>query len=157
MADPIRVVVIPYEHVSRPKRLAVGDVVRCSTFTPGFQFSDSPRVTVGWRRLGDPDYFYKNGKGVLRHDPSRAVATFLITQIVLETHHGPDDVFPDDEWRMSRLVHAVRLTSDFVFTEQSEEILFSLNEPMSLADPDEDSIEILGCAELPIVWTKLLK
>jgi hypothetical protein len=38
------------------------------------------------------------------------------------------------------------------FSRKSERIRFSLDEPMSIARPSENSIEILGFAELPISW-----
>jgi hypothetical protein len=40
----------------------------------------------------------------------------------------------------------------FVLAENAEEIYFALDEPMSVMSPDEESVEIVGYAALPIRW-----
>jgi hypothetical protein len=49
-------------------------------------------------------------------------------------------------------VWCVRLDQSFEFSAASERIRFNLDEPMSVARPDEATIEVLGCVELPVTW-----
>ena len=76
---------------------------------------------------------------------------FLVSAIALVEAEGAEDVFPDS-FLFSRQVTCVRLADDFSFDSASERIRFTLNEPMSVAQPDEKRIEILGFARLPIFW-----
>jgi hypothetical protein len=69
---------------------------------------------------------------------------------------GPDDVCPGNH-RLSRDVLCVRLSEAMEFSAESERIRFNLNEPMSVAQPDEGAIEVLGYAELPISWDEQIK
>ena len=87
------------------------------------------------------------------NDRSRGVAAFLVARIELETNDGPDDVYPGER-RLCRKVQCIRLGDASVLIENAEEIYFTLDEPMSVIRPDEEAIEILGYATLPIRWTE---
>jgi hypothetical protein len=106
---------------------------------------------VAWQVQSYPDYHARVGNGTLAHDTGRAEASFLVVSIGLVEASGPDDMYPGNH-RFSREVRCVRLTTDMEFSPQSERIRFSLDEPMSVVRPSEESIEVLGCAELPISW-----
>jgi hypothetical protein len=54
--------------------------------------------------------------------------------------------------RLAREVHCLRLTHNYFLTPNSERIRFSLDEPMSVARPSRDNVEVVGYAELPISW-----
>jgi hypothetical protein len=147
-----RVVIRPYTQRSDPPRLAVGDIIRCPAFEFGFCFFDNPtEVMVAWRNLSFPDYPATVGNGTLAHDPTRGLALFLVTSIELIESTGPDDSFPGNH-RLARDVRCLRLTDDGSFTADAERIHFMLNEPMCVAQPDEDDLEVVGYAELPINW-----
>ena len=146
-----QVSVCKYESQNRPRRIAVGDVIRCSAFEFGFRFTGSKQIAVAWHSQHHPQYHAQNGRGDIVNDRSRGIAAFLVARIELETNDGPDDVFPNER-RLCRKVHCIRLGEAFVFAESAEQIYFALDEPMSVISPDEESVEILGYAALPIRW-----
>ena len=147
------VVICKYESLNRPRRIAVGDIIRCSDFEFGFQFTGCNQIAVAWHSQYYPEYHAKNGNGIIMNDRSRGIATFLVARIELETNDGPDDVYPSER-RLCRKVQCIRLGDASVLIENAEEIYFTLDEPMSVIRPDEESIEILGYATLPIRWTE---
>ena len=146
-----KVIVCKYESLNRPRRIAVGDVIRCSAFEFGFRFTGDKQIAVAWHSQYHPEYHARSGRGEIVNDRSRGIAAFLVARIELETNDGPDE-FPDER-RLCRKVHCIRL-DEFVFSEGGEEICFALDEPMSVIRPDEDAIEILGYATLPIKWSE---
>lgn len=151
-----QVTVCKYESQNRPRRIAVGDVIRCSAFEFGFRFTGDNQIAVAWHSQDHPKYHAQSGRGDIMNDRSRGIAAFLVARIELETNEGPDDVFPDER-RLCRLVHCIRLGEAFDFAESAEEIYFALDEPMSVIRPDEESLEILGYAALPIRWSEQQK
>ena len=152
MSAQIQVVVCRYESQNKPRRIAVGDIVRCSAFEFGFRFTGSKEIAVAWYSQDHPQFHSQSGRGDIVNDRSRGLAAFLVTRVELETNDGPDDVFPGER-RLCRMVHCIRLEAGFAFAESAEEIYFALDEPMSVIRPDEESIEILGYAALPIRWS----
>jgi hypothetical protein len=78
----------------------------------------------------------------------------LVLAVELTESVGPDDVCPGNH-RLCRNVRCVRLSEGMEFSRESERIQFSLNEPMSVAQPDEGTIEVVGYAELPICWDEV--
>lgn len=139
---------------SAPRQLlAVGHVISCKDFATGLRWKATPKgpVTVAWSNHAYVDHHIASGKATPASDPSRAHAKFLVTSIALVEGDGPEDVFPDSN-RYSRQVVCVRLSDDLSFTHDSERIDFSLNEPMSIAEPKENRVEILGAVALPIYW-----
>lgn len=137
---------------SRPL-LAAGQVIRCPEFALGLRWKSPTNdpVMVAWRSQTYIDYHIQSGSAITASDPSRAQAMFLITSVSLVESDGPDDAFPDS-FRYSCQVDCVRLADDMSFTSESERIRFSLNEPMSVAQPDQQQIEIVGSVRLPIYW-----
>lgn len=133
--------------------LAVGQIIRCSVFATGLKWKAAPNdpIVVAWSDASYVDYHVKSGKADPASDPDRAEAKFLVFAVSLVAAEGADDVFPDS-YRYSRNVICVRLAEDLSFTDESERISFSLNEPMSIAQPNERHIEILGFVQLPIFW-----
>lgn len=151
-----QVTLVKYESLSRPPRFAVGDIIRCSAFEFGFQFAGNKQIAVAWFNQHHPQYHAQNGRGVIKNDPSRGTAAFLVTLIELEMNDGPDDVFPGKQ-RLCRKVQCLRLEETYILPEDAEDIYFALDEPMSVIKPDEESVEILGYAALPIRWTEQKK
>ena len=151
-----QVIVCKYESQNRPRRIAVGDIIRCNAFEFGFQFTGSKQIAVAWHSQHHPEYHAQSGRGYIMNDRSRGIAAFLVARIELETNDGPDDVFPDEQ-RLCRKVYCIRLDETFIFAETAEEIYFVLDEPMSIIRPGEESVEILGYAALPIKWSKQKK
>jgi hypothetical protein len=88
---------------------------------------------------------------VAADDESRAAAAFLVVRIELTESEGPNDVCPGTH-RLSRDVLCARLDPGLEFSAASERIRFNLDEPMSVARPDEAALEVLGYAELPVSW-----
>jgi hypothetical protein len=133
--------------------LAVGQIVRCPDFATGLKWKATPDdpVMVAWSHESYVDYHIKSGKADSANDLTRAQAKFLVFAVSLVKAEGADDVFPGS-FRYSRNITCVRLANDLSFTSESERICFTLNEPMSVAQPKECHIEILGCAQLPIFW-----
>jgi hypothetical protein len=133
--------------------LAVGHVIRCSAFATGLKWKSLPEapVSVAWINQSYIDYHTQVGKAESNCDPSRSNAKFLVFAISLLAAEGADDVFPDS-YRFSREVTCIRLDDDLSFTSESERIRFALNEPMSVAQPKERNIEVLGFVHLPIFW-----
>lgn len=133
--------------------LAVGHIIRCPEFATGLKWRATPDdlVMVAWSNESYVDYHTNSGKADPANDPTRAQAKFLVFAVSLIEAEGADDVFPDS-YRYSRRVTCVRLADDLSFTSESERICFTLNEPMSVAQPKECHIEILGSARLPIFW-----
>ena len=133
--------------------LAVGHIVRCPDFASGLKWRATPDdpVMVAWRHERHVDYHVSTGRADRANDPTRGEAKFLVFAVSLIEAAGPDDVFPDSD-RYSRSVTCVRLADDLSFTSGSERIRFALNEPMSVAQPEEHRIEILGSVRLPIFW-----
>jgi hypothetical protein len=147
-----RLVLKRYHVRSSPARLAVGDVIRCQAFRAGLRWKHSSgEVRVAWRDRHYPEYHVRVGNGTGADDDSRGTAPFLVIAVELTEAVGPDDVCPGNH-RLSRDVRCVRLSDGMEFSAESEHIRFSLNEPMSVAQPDEEAIEVLGYAELPISW-----
>jgi len=147
-----QVVLSQYAVRPTPSRLAVGDVIRCQDFRVGLRWHQSPgEILVGWRDRHYRDYHAQAGNGVAADDDSRAAAAFLVIRVELTESEGPDDVCPGNH-RLSRDVWCVRLDAGLGFSAASERIRFSLDEPMSVARPDEAAIEVLGWAELPVSW-----
>lgn len=132
-------------------RLAVGDVIRCSGFQWGLRWNHEAAGTVHVAWKTHRDYHVQSGRATLADDPTRGQAPFLVHSVALTEGSGPEDVYPGNH-RLSRTVLCVRLTNDFSFTSEAERVQFSLNEPMSVSQPTEASIEILGYARLPISW-----
>lgn len=134
-------------------RLAPGDIIRCSAFASGLRWKHDPQgpIQVAWRAGFEPDHYVRDGRGNLAYDPSRATAAFLVYAVTLDEASGPDDIAPG-EHRLSREIVCVRIGDDFTFARDAERIRFSLNEPMSVASPDEATIEVKGYAVLPITW-----
>jgi len=134
-------------------RLAPGDIIRCSAFASGLRWRHDPEgpVQVAWRAGFEPDHYVRDGRGDLANDPSRAKASFLVYAVTLDEASGPDDIAPG-EHRLSRELIGLRLGDDFAFARDAERIRFALNEPMSVASPDEATIEVVGYAVLPITW-----
>jgi hypothetical protein len=147
-----RVVVQRYRMWSSRARLAVGDVIRCPDFRAGLRWKRAPgEVQVAWRDRHYPEYHVHVGNGTAADDHSRGTAPFLVLAVELTEAVGPDDVCPGNH-RLSRDVLCVRLSEEMEFSGESERIRFNLDEPMSVAQPDEGAIEVLGYAELPIIW-----
>jgi hypothetical protein len=147
-----RVVLQEYHGRSSPTRLAVGDVIRCPAFRAGLRWKDAPgEVHVAWTDRHYPEYHIRVGNGIAADDDSRGTAPFLVVAVELTEAVGPDDVYPGNH-RLSRDVRCVRLSEGMEFSAESERIRFCLDEPMSMARPDEGTIELLGYAELPISW-----
>jgi len=109
------------------------------------------RKHLAWRAGFEPGQYVRDGRGALANDPSRAAAAFLVHSVSLDEASGPEDIAPG-EHRLSREIVCVHLASDFTFTRDEERIRFALNEPMSVASPDESALEIVGYARLPITW-----
>jgi len=141
------------EDQTQPLRLSVGHVIRCSAFSGGLRWKHAMQdpIVVAWRTQGYVESYIKNGKAVLADDLTRAKVNFLVFAISLVEAEGPEDVFPES-FRFSRKVTCVRLADDLSFTSDSERISFTLNEPMSVAEPDESRIELIGFVQLPIFW-----
>ena len=147
-----RVVLRQYRVRASPTRLTVGDVIRCPDFRVGLRWNHEPgEVIVAWRDRHYPESHVRAGNGTGADDESRGKAPFLVFAVELAEAEGPDDVCPGNH-RFSRDVRCVRLSEGMEFSAESERIRFSLNEPMSVAQPDEGTIEVLGYAELPISW-----
>jgi hypothetical protein len=108
-------------------------------------------VIVGWQDQHYPEYHARAGNGTRLDDDSRGVDPFLVFAVELIESEGPDDVCPGNH-RLAREVLCVRLTDGMEFSDESERVRFSLDDPMSVARPDEESIEVLGRAKLPISW-----
>lgn len=135
-----------------PSRLAVGDVIRCPAFRVGLRCHQSPgEILVAWRDRHYPEHHVRAGNGSAADDDGRALAAFLIVRVELTEAEGPDDVCPGNH-RLSRDVWCVRLDAGLGFSAASERIRFNLDEPMSVAGPDEAAVEVLGYAELPVSW-----
>ena len=79
------------------------------------------------------------------------IPKFLVLSVALEENHGPEDISPG-EVRWSRRVVCVRLDEQLRFDHDSERIEFTLNEPMSVAQPRDSRVTVVGVAELPIRW-----
>ena len=92
-----------------------------------------------------------SGEGTIVDDPTRGEALFLITSIGLVDGLGPDYISPESHW-LARKASALRLDADLTFTERSERIEFSMEDPMSVAWTNEAGMEIVGYADLPITW-----
>lgn len=147
-----KVQVQTYVTASDPRRLAVGDVIRCVDFQLGLRCAADPDlVVVGWQDGSYPDYRASTGRGQLAHDPSRATAPFLVSSVSFVEGEGPDDVLPGNH-RLSLDVRWLRLTDDYCLVADPEKVRFSLHEPMSVAQPPVSRIKLLGYAELPISW-----
>ncbi|MFI5296694.1 MAG: hypothetical protein ACHREM_01235 [Polyangiales bacterium] len=134
-------------------RLAPGDVIRCQAFAIGLRLNadaDGP-ILVAWQKAAYPEHHVRTGHAQHANEPSRGTAPFLVHTVKLNEAEGPDDVAPGER-RLSREIVCVRLGLDFSFTRHAEQIRFALNEPMSVASPDESSVELVGYAVLPIVW-----
>lgn len=131
--------------------LAVGHVIRCPAFATGIKWKTAPDdpIMVAWQSASHVDYYLQSGQADCANDPARAQARFLVFSVSLVEAEGPDDVFPDSQ-RYARDVVCVRLDDDLSFSAKSERIRFSLNEPMSIAQPQESQIEIVGFVQLPI-------
>lgn len=149
-----RVIMRQYPVPPHQGRLAVGDIIRCPAFQIGLRLDHQPdEVVVAWRNRLYPEYHARSGNGIQADDESRAYASFLVMSVGLAEGVGPDDVCPG-EHRLSREVMCVRLSAEMWFSSESERIRFSLDEPMSVAQPDVESILVLGYAELPIIWNE---
>jgi len=138
---------------NQPLQLAVGHIVKCPDFCTGLRWKATPQgpITVAWRGHGFIDSHIRSNTADPADDPTRANAVFIVSTVALREAEGAEDVFPNS-FRFSRLVTCIRLDDDYSFTSESERISFSLNEPMSVAEPKESSIEILGFSQLPIFW-----
>lgn len=134
-------------------RLSPGDIIICPAFATGLRWNDDPDgvIQVAWKSATYPEHHVATGRATHANDPSRGNASFLVKSVVLVEHTGPDDVAPG-EHRWSRDVVCVRLGQDDSFARDSETIRFSLNEPMSVASPDETKVLVVGYARLPITW-----
>ncbi|MCL2310717.1 MAG: hypothetical protein FWC42_10735 [Proteobacteria bacterium] len=147
-----KVLLQEYHGRSSPTRLAVGDVIRCPAFSVGLVFKRDPgEVLVAWRSRSYTEHYVKSGKAVEADDDSRGTAPFLVITIKLIAGESPDDMHPREHW-FSRDVQCVRLSEEMEFSAESERIRFSLNDPMSVIQPDEETVELLGYAEIPIRW-----
>jgi hypothetical protein len=146
--------VVKYESLSRPARLAVGDVIRCPAFRSGIVTNSSAAsdkaVHVAWHSKAHFDSYLTNRLGTDATDESRGSAAFLVTSVTLEECCGPEDVGVGA--RLSRKVRAVRLTDRMRLKTDAEQIVFWLDDPLALASPNPDEIETLGCATLPVGW-----
>ncbi|MFI5297433.1 MAG: hypothetical protein ACHREM_04990 [Polyangiales bacterium] len=136
-------------------RLAPGDVIRCPDFATGLRLRDDPDgpLLVAWKKGWYPTSYVTSGQAEHADDPTRATVAFLVHTVALNEAEGPDDIAPTER-RLSREIICVRLDVDFTFTRESEQIRFALNEPMSVASPDESTIEFVGFAVLPITWNE---
>jgi hypothetical protein len=149
-----QVILMRYASRSPDARLAVGDVVRCADFQWGFRPLDPARPLIvawleAWRpRPEDPP---ERWGGTAAHDASRGQALFLITSITLRHDETPDDVEPGNHW-LARSVHATRLADDLTFGDDSERIAFMMNDRMSVTKTTEDRMEVVGYADMPIMW-----
>lgn len=156
MRSTCKVEVLQYEGSRSPYRIAVGDVIRCSAFSNCFLFKNPIRSLSGklWVWSGSESHVRnreQNGEGFKNIDQSRAQASYIVEQVAMSVSDGPHDLYPN-QYRMSRDVSCLRLTDEFGLPEIPERICFSLNEFMSLCWIDETEIEVLGYANLPIIW-----
>ena len=145
------VIVRQFSATREPRRFSVGDIIRCEHFRWGLRFASADEITVGWTDVSYPEYHAKNGNGELAHDETRAMAPFLISSVKFVDGEGPADLYPGNH-RLSLKIQCWRLTDDFALVPVPETITFDQHEPMSVAQPPESNIELLGCAELPISW-----
>ena len=145
-----------YEGLRLPYRIAVGDLIRCHAFANCFLLKSAIHALSGklWvcKESGAHiEYRERDGQGSFNMEAARGVATYLVDQIKMTVGDGPHDIFPN-QYRMTRVVSCLRVNDDFCLPQNKEEICFSLNEPMSLFGVDEGEIELLGYAQLPLVW-----
>ena len=130
------------------KILAVGQILRCESFRYGVRFNDDANITVGWGEPDLPDFHESIKNGTQLNDESRATAPFLVASINTTENSGPNDVHP--EGRLAWDVVCWRLTDDLELDPNTETIVFTQFEPMSIVQPSIDMIEFLGIARFPI-------
>ena len=144
----LQIEVLQQSQRSRPLRLSVGDLIRSRRFELGFKANGETKIHVGWEDTSHPDHHADQGHGVLANDASRADATFMVYSLSIAENTGPDDALPD--LRLALNVNCVRLTDDFVLLPAAEEIYFSQYEPMSIAQPSPEEIQLVGVAKMPV-------
>ncbi len=105
------------------------------------------KILVGWTDTSHPDHHSEKGYGQLAHDPSRIDSPFLVSSLTIAENEGPNDTLPD--LRLALDVKCLRLTDTFMLLPDAEEIWFSQYEPMSIAQPNADEIELIGFAKMP--------
>ena len=140
-----------------PIRLAVGDVIRCSQFKLGMRskVEGIEKLSVAWPDMSWLKSYEQHDSYEIDVDDNRGTYLYLVVSILMVEVSGPDDVAPYP--RLSRDVKCVRLDEKGWIYPDSENIQFNLDEGVSLARPDHEEIEIVGFAELPIVWNKQQK
>jgi hypothetical protein len=154
MQNSYQIDVQEYERLAKPPRLAVGDVIRCPAFRSGMVIpgasASQEAVHVAWTSRIHFDSYLLHNSGIDATDETRGSAPFLVTSVMLEECEGPSDIGAPA--RLSRIVRAVRLTEGGRLQRDAERILFWLDEPMALARPDFEQIDVLGYARLPVGW-----
>ena len=81
------------------------------------------------------------------NDETRAKSPFLVVSLEFD-ENGPNDVISD--WRLSIIVKCLRLTENYELLTNAEFVTFSKREPMSVAQPPDNEIELMGYARMPI-------
>ena len=109
--------------------------------------TDEEAILIGWEDASYPEHHASSGYGTLAHDETRQDAAFLVSSLGFAENQGPDDTIP--EFRLAQDIKCLRLT-ELVLTTDAEQICFSQYEPMSVAQPSDDEIELLGFATMPI-------
>ena len=141
-------VVQPYPQRAEPLRLSVGDVIRCDRFRIGIRYNGQDKITVGWKDTKTAEAHASRGRGELCNDESRGTAPFVVIAVKFVEDSGPDD--GGLGFRISTNIRCLRVTEEMQLLPNAELIQFSKFEPMSMVQPLDESINLVGYAKMPI-------